>query len=216
MSFEYAVSADSSGNVIISFLPETNGMEGDGYVISYFDNNPYISLYFLPEGNSLILPNDKYYHFMIGRAYKTKKGMVVGNYQDFRVNLGQKEILVEDLNLKKLDEIYSYIAKVNIVANYPKKNLHIFPFQFPDYTKESYPHHYDWVEVELKGVGKGVTTKYREVDGNQGGYVKLPKNKGMDNQYCKAYPVIVDMENNREIIENSAPRIEFRSKKYPQ
>jgi hypothetical protein len=216
MSFEYGASSDSNGNVSISFLPETNGIEGDGYVIAYHDNNPYISLYFLPEGNPLILPNDKYYRFMIGRAYKTKKGMVVGHYQKVHVNLGQKEIIV-DLNLKKLDEIYSYIDVVNIVSNYPEKNLHIFPFQFPDYIKDKIPNFYDWVEVQLRGFGKEkMTTKYYKLNGSVGGYVRLPRNEGLDNQYCKAYPVIVDLENNREIIENSAPRIEFRSKPYPQ
>jgi hypothetical protein len=198
-NFEYAVSADSSGNVILSFIPETEGIAGDGYVIEYEDIDGYSDYYFLPEGDPLVLPNNAYFYLYVARGYQHSEEIISGEFKVIQVNLQEKGINVGHLEIAKLEKTISFICNVEIIANYKKGNLQVLTD-----TYISIFIHYDWIDTEFYAHGRGgyqpPKEKHKKINVDSG-FVNFPKSKDYTHFY--ATPVIEDNANNR-LIKNTA------------
>jgi hypothetical protein len=199
--FTYGISVDADGNIIISFTPETKGKEGDGYAVNYWNSGALYPGYFLPENESLVLPNNKYFCLDVARAFKTKSGMVIGDSQTININPGLEAAMNDNLGLQNVDGIFSTINHISIVADYVKKNINIYTRYYGP------PIHYDWIEVELSAYSYRdlIPSIYKKIYGGKG-QIRLPRNRQKYETYCSARAVIEDGE---RIIVSSVVEIEY-------
>jgi len=126
VNMDFSISINCGGlTTEVVFEPWTPGIPGDGFMMSYRGRD-----YFLQEGQSLRLPNNKFHLLYVSRAYMTSEGLVVGNGQSITLNSGKEEARTkQNLNLPLIKKApKGWMLAPKIYADFSFKKIKITPY----------------------------------------------------------------------------------------